>query len=87
VPIVLDEAVVASKEATDKRAVEEAMVKAVAAEEVTGKTADEAAGATGGSRALGQVPLAAGAKRAAALSGSTPLAKHPYRGVWKPWFL
>jgi hypothetical protein len=55
----LDEAVTADKEAMGKRAMEEAavkraveeraMAKAVAVEEVVGKTADEAAGATGGS--------------------------------------
>jgi hypothetical protein len=92
---VLDVAATADKEAVDKRAVEEATtkkvveerateettVKAVAAEEDAGKTADEAVGATEGSPPPGQAPSAAGAKRAAAPSGSTPPAKRPYRGV------
>jgi hypothetical protein len=42
------------------------MTKAATAEEVPGKTADEAAGATGGSLAPGQAPSVVGAKRAAA---------------------
>jgi hypothetical protein len=89
---------VADKEAADRRAVEEAAVKraaeerdaeeatvkAAAAEEVAGKTVDEAVGAAGGSPAPGQAPSVAGAKRAAVPRGSTPLAKCPYRGVWKP---
>jgi hypothetical protein len=97
-PVVLDKAVAADKEATDKRAAEEAVAKraieeraakeatakAAVAEEVAGKTADEAAGAAGGSPAPGQAPSVAKAKRAVAPSGSTPPAKRPYRGVWKP---
>jgi hypothetical protein len=65
---VLDEAAAADKEAMDKRAakeattkrateeraVEEVMANAGAAEEVAGKTADEATGAVGGSGAPGQ---------------------------------
>jgi hypothetical protein len=65
---VLDEAAAADKEAMDKRAakeattkraaeeraVEEVMANAGAAEEVAGKTADEATGAAGGSGAPGQ---------------------------------
>jgi hypothetical protein len=61
-PVVLDEAVVADKEATDKRAAEEAVMKrvteeratkeatmkAAATEEVAGKTANEATGAAEG---------------------------------------
>jgi ssDNA-binding replication factor A large subunit len=82
----------ADKEAADrrvvvKRAVEEAAVKAVADEEVTSKTTDEAAGAVGDSSALGQAPSVAGTKRVAAPSGSTPPAKCPYRGVWKTRFV
>jgi hypothetical protein len=56
----------ATKEATAKRAAKEAAVKVAAAEEAAGKTTGEAAGATGGSPAPGQVPSVAGAKRAAA---------------------
>jgi hypothetical protein len=91
--LVLDEAVAADKEATDKRATEEAAAKrvvresAAAVEEVAGKTMDEAAGADGGSPAPGQAPSAVGAKRAVAPSGSTPPVKRPYMGVWKPWFV
>jgi hypothetical protein len=62
----------------EERATEEAVAKAATA---------EAAGATGGSPAPGQAPSAAGAKRAMAPSGSTPPAKRPYRGVWKPRFV
>jgi hypothetical protein len=86
-PAVLNEVAVADKEVVDKRATEEATTKAAAAEDVAGKTADEAAGAAGGSPAPGQAPSAAGAKRAATPSGSTPPAKCPYRGVWKPRFV
>jgi pyruvate/2-oxoglutarate dehydrogenase complex dihydrolipoamide acyltransferase (E2) component len=92
----------AVEEAATKRAVEEAVVKAVAAEEATVKraiveraaeeatakaAAVEAIGAAGGSPAPSQAPPTAGAKRSAAPSGSTPPAKHPYRGVWKPRFV
>jgi hypothetical protein len=96
-PTVLDEAVATDKEATDKRVMEDAMAKraveeraaakAAAAEEVAGKTADEATRAVGGSPALSQVPSAAGDKRVVAPSGSTPPAKRPYKGVWKPRFV
>jgi hypothetical protein len=74
----------AAKRATEERAMEEAAVKAAAAEEAAGKTADEAARAARGSSAPGQVPLVAGAKRAAAPRGSTPPAKCHYGSVWKP---
>jgi hypothetical protein len=92
----------AVEEAATKRAMEEAVVKAVAAEEATVKraiveraaeeatakaAAVEAIGAAGGSPAPSQAPPTAGAKRSAAPSGSTPPAKHPYRGVWKPRFV
>jgi hypothetical protein len=75
------------EEAAVKRAMEEAVVMAAADEEVASKTTDEAAGAAGDSSAPGQVPSVAGTKRAAAPSGSTPSAKHPYRGAWKPRFV
>jgi hypothetical protein len=93
---VLDEAATADKEATDKwaaeeavakRATEEAVMKAFAAEEVASTTTDEDAEAARGSPALGQAPLVTGAKRVAVPSGSTPLAKRPYRGVWKLRFV
>jgi hypothetical protein len=63
--------------------------EAVAADkEATAKAvAAEAAGAIGGSPGPDQAPSAAGAKRAATPSGSTPPAKRPYRGVWKPRFV
>jgi hypothetical protein len=92
----------AVEEAATKRAVEEATAKAVAAEEATVKraiveraaeeatakaAAVETVGAAGGSPAPSQAPPTAGAKRSAAPSGSTPPAKHPYRGVWKPRFV
>jgi hypothetical protein len=80
----------ADKEAADKRATEEAMAKRVAeeraaveaaakaatAEEVAGKTTDEAAGATGPQPGALVAP-----------SGSTPPAKRPYRGAWKSRFV
>jgi hypothetical protein len=69
--------VVADKEARDKRAAEEAVAKAAAAEEVAGKTADEVAGAAGGSPAPSQAPTVIGAKRAVAPSGSSLPAKRP----------
>jgi hypothetical protein len=56
--------------AIDRRAVEEAAVK---------EAVDE------GSSVFGQAPSsAAGAKRVAMPSGSSPPAKRPYRGVWRP---
>jgi hypothetical protein len=49
-------------------------------------TATEVAGE--GSPVPGQAPSsAAGAKRAAAPSGSSPPAKRPYRGVWRPQYV
>jgi hypothetical protein len=89
---VLDEVDTANKEAVDKRAAEEATAKK-AAEERAGKEATvkaaaaEATGAAVGSPAPGQVPSAVGAKRVVAPSGSTPLTKCRYRGVWKPRFV
>jgi hypothetical protein len=85
---VLDEAAVADKEATNKRAAvrqaaEEATAKRAveeAAEEATVKAeAAEVAGAARGSSAPGQAPPAAGAKMATTPSGSTPPAKCSYR--------
>jgi hypothetical protein len=56
--------------ATDRRAAEEAAAKEAAVE---------------GSSVPGQVPsFAASAKRAATPSGSSPPAKRPYRGIWRP---
>jgi hypothetical protein len=66
------------KKAAEERAAEEAAVKVVAA---------EAVGAGRGSVAPSQVPSVAGAKRVVTPSGSTLLAKCPYRGVWKPQFV
>jgi hypothetical protein len=91
-PAVLDEAVAADKEAADKRATEEATMKRAAeeraAEEAATKAAaEEAAGTAGGSPDPSQAPSAPGAKRATTPSGSTPSAKRPYRGVWKPRFV
>jgi hypothetical protein len=71
----------AAEEAVAKMAAEEAVVKASTDEEVTGKTTNEFARAVGDSSALGQAPSVAETKRAVALSGSTPPAKRPYRGV------
>jgi hypothetical protein len=99
--VVCDEVVAADKEATAKRAAEEAVAKRAmeeavvkkateerAVEEATVKAAAvEAAGVAGASPAPSQVPPAAEAKRPVALSGSTPPAKRPYRGVWKPRFV
>jgi hypothetical protein len=95
--VVLDETVMADKEAADKRVVEEAATKraadkrvveeATATKELAGKTANGAAKAAGGSPAPGQAPSAAEAKRSAAPSGSTLPAKRHYRGVWKPRFV
>jgi hypothetical protein len=73
---VVEEATV--KKAAEERVAEEAVVKAVTA---------EAAGAAGGSAGPDQAPSVAGAQRTAALSGSTVLAKRPYKGVWKPRFV
>jgi hypothetical protein len=98
---VCDEAAVADKEAADKGAAEEATMKRAAEEAVAKKAVEEraaeevvvkaaaaeATGAARGSPAPSQTPPAAGAKRSAVLSGSTPMAKCPYRGVWKPRFV
>jgi hypothetical protein len=62
-------------------------MKVAADEEVTDNTTDEAARATEDSLTLSQAPSVAGTKRAVAPSGSTPPAKRPYRGVWKPRFV
>jgi hypothetical protein len=83
---------IASKRVVEERATKEAVTKKAteerAAEESTTKAAAvKAIGAAGGSPAPGQVPSVAGAKRAAASSGSTSPAKRPYRGVWKPRFV
>jgi hypothetical protein len=75
------------KEATDRRAMEEVVVKATADKEVTSKTVDEAVGAIGDSSAPDQAPSVAMTKRAVALSSFTPRAKRPYMGVWKPRFV
>jgi hypothetical protein len=75
------------KRAVEERAAEEAAAKAAAAEDVTSKTTDEAIGAARGSPAPNQAPSVAGAKRTAAPNGSTPPAKRPYRGIWKPRFV
>jgi hypothetical protein len=77
----------ADKEAVAKRVTEEAMVKVAVDEEVASMATDEAAGVVRDSPAPSQAPLVARAKRAAAPSGSTPPANHPYRGVWKPQFV
>jgi hypothetical protein len=68
-PVAVATEAAGAEAATDRRAAEEA-------------TAKEAAGE--GSSVPGQVPSStAGAKRAATLSGSSPPAKRPYRGVWE----
>jgi hypothetical protein len=69
-PVVVAVEAAGAEAATDRRAAEEAATK-----EATGE----------GSSVPGQVPSsAAGAKRAATPSGSSPPAKRPYRGVWRP---
>jgi hypothetical protein len=69
-PVVVAVAAAGAEAATDRRAAEEAAAKEAAGE---------------GSSVPGQVPSsAAGAKRAATPSGSSPPAKRPYRGVWRP---
>jgi hypothetical protein len=80
------------KEATAKRVVEEAAVKKAAEERTTEEAAVRAAAVevAGAARALpapSQAPPTVGAKRPTALSCSTPPAKRPYRGVWKPRFV
>jgi hypothetical protein len=100
-PVVSDEAAAADKGAADKRATEEATAKRATEEAAAKKVVEEraveedavkaatteATGAAGGSPAPGQAPLAAEARRFASPSGSTPPAKRPYRGVWKPRFV
>jgi hypothetical protein len=81
--------------AADNRAVEEAMEEVAANKEAADKsTVDEAIvkgagiGAAEDLPVPGQVPsLVAGSKRAVAPSGSTPPAKRPYKGIWKPRFV
>jgi hypothetical protein len=69
-PIVVAVEAAGAEAAMDRRAVEEAAAKEVAGE---------------GSSVPVQVPSsAAGAKRAVMPSGSSPPAKRPYRGVWRP---
>jgi hypothetical protein len=83
------------KEAADKRTTEEAMTKEATDKDATNKRAVEeammkeaAVGVARSSSASGQVPSSVeGAKRAMTPSGSTPPAKRPYRGVWKPHFV
>jgi hypothetical protein len=96
-PAVRDEATTDDKEATVKWAMEEAAVKRATEEVVVKKAAEETAavkaaatkatGVAGGSLAPSKAPPAAGARRFAAPSGSTPLDKRPYRCVWKPRFV
>jgi hypothetical protein len=69
-PVVVAVKAAGAEAATDRRTAEEAAAKEAAGE---------------GSSVPGQVPSsAAGAKRAATPSGSSPPAKRPYRGVWRP---
>jgi hypothetical protein len=69
-PIVVAVEAAGAETTTDRRAAEEAAAKEAAGE---------------GSSVPGQVPSSAtGAKRAAMPSGSSPPAKRPYRGVWRP---
>jgi hypothetical protein len=83
--------VVADKEAADKRASGEATMMEAANKEAANKraTVNEASvGAARDSLTPGQAPSSvAGAKMAAMPSSSTPSAKRPYRGIWKPWFV
>jgi hypothetical protein len=72
-------------EAAAKEAAEEAAEEATA-KEATDKKVE--VGAAEGPSSSGQTPsLAVGAKREATPSGSTPPAKRPYKGVWKPRFV
>jgi hypothetical protein len=72
-------------EAAAKEAAEEAAEEAMAKEAMDKKVE---AGAAEGPSSSGQTPsLAVGAKREATPSGSTPPAKRPYKGVWKPRFV
>jgi hypothetical protein len=69
-PVVVAVKAAGAEAATDRRAAEEAAAKGAAVE---------------GSSVPGQAPSsAAGAKRAMTPSGSSPPAKRPYRGVWRP---
>jgi hypothetical protein len=69
-PVVVAVEAAGAEAAMDRRAAEEATAKEVAGE---------------GSSVPGQVSSsAAGAKRAAMPSGSSPPAKRPYMGVWRP---
>jgi hypothetical protein len=91
-PAVLNETAVADKEAADKRTVEEAAVKWAAEERAVEESAvknavEERAAEEVVSKAATAEVAAAGAKRVATPSGSTPPAKRPYRGVWKPRFV
>jgi hypothetical protein len=83
--------VVMDKEGTDKRIVlNEAADKEVADKRAAGEATlkDATVGAVGDSSAPGQVSSSvSGTKRVAVPSGSTPLAKRPYRGIWKLWFV
>jgi stage V sporulation protein SpoVS len=86
---------VTDKEAADKRATGEAAVKQAADKVATNKRVVEetvvneaSVGAVGDSSAPGHAPSsAAGAMKASVPSGSTPPAKRPYRGIWKPQFI
>jgi hypothetical protein len=72
-PVTVAAKATGAEAATDRRVAEEAAAKVVAGE---------------GSSVLDQVPsFAAGAKRAATPSGSSPPAKRPYRGVWRPRYV
>jgi hypothetical protein len=69
-PVVVAVEAAGAEAAMDRRAAEEAAAKEAAGE---------------GSSVPDQVPSSiAGAKRAATPSGSSPPAKRPYRGVWRP---
>jgi hypothetical protein len=85
----------AAEEAAVARAAEEAAEKVVADKEAADKSTSgevavkgAAVGAVGNSPAPDMAPsLVARTKRAATPSGSTPPAKQPYRGSWKPRFV
>jgi hypothetical protein len=77
----------AMKRAAEERTAVEAEVKKVVEEAAVKAAAAEAAGAAGGSLTPDQAPSTTGTKRVVAPSGSTPPAKRPYRGVWKPRFV
>jgi hypothetical protein len=80
----------ATREATVARAAEKAVTDKEATDRSTaGEVAvkEAAVGAAEDSPAPGMTPsLVEGTKRAATPSGSTPSAKRPYKGVWKPRF-